>query len=118
MDALAVSAANPGRRSAPSPVPEKATNRPLGLTPSHEIPTRLVCAAQIPILERPDGRVVIQWTDASGRKRQRTLAKRRADGAHRALLRESADDHPPGSRPPVLPLTPDDGVAPDLARAA
>ncbi len=32
------------------------------------------------ILERPDGRVVIQWTDASGRKRQRTLAKRRADG--------------------------------------
>src|SRR6266542_1826801 len=32
------------------------------------------------ILERPDGRIVIQWTDASGRKRQRTLAKRRADG--------------------------------------
>ena len=33
------------------------------------------------ILERTGGRIVVQWVDAAGQKRQRTVRKRRADGA-------------------------------------
>jgi integrase len=33
------------------------------------------------VLRRPGGRVVIQWVDGSGRKRQRTVKRRRADGS-------------------------------------